>query len=118
MSGRRRAAATATAVFAGGLLGSVAVALAVAIPARDLAILLGLTSLGAVVVVLVGLAVQAGLRRRRAGVARHVALTAVVTAGAGLAAVQAASTAMLVSAHDLTVVLACLPVAKIGRAHV
>ncbi len=111
MSGRWRAAATATAVFAGGLLGSVAVALAVAIPARDLALLLGLTSLGAVVVVLVGLAVQAGLRRRRAGVARHVALTAVVTAGAGLAAIQAASTAMLVSAHDLTVVLACLPVA-------
>src|SRR6266536_102719 len=101
MSGRRRAAATATAVFAGGLLGSVAVALAVAIPARDLAILLGLTSLGAVVVVLVGLAVQAGLRRRRAGVARHVALTAVVTAGAGIAYGVASSRGMVTDLEAL-----------------
>jgi signal transduction histidine kinase len=111
MNGRWRTATTAAAVFACGLLGSVAVAIAVAIPARDLALLLGFTSLGAIAVVLVGLAVQSGLRRRRAGVARHVALTAVVTATAGLAAIQAASSAMLVSAHDLTVVLACLPVA-------
>jgi signal transduction histidine kinase len=111
MNGRWRTATTAAAVFACGLLGSVAVAIAVAIPAGDLALLLGFTSLGAIAVVLVGLAVQSGLRRRRAGVARHVALTAVVTATAGLAAIQAASSAMLVSAHDLTVVLACLPVA-------
>lgn len=111
MNGRWRTATTAAGVFACGLIGSVAVALAVAIPARDLALLLGFTSLGAIVVVLVGLAVQTGLRRRRAGVARHVALTAVVTAAAGLAAIQAASSAMLVSGHDLTVVLACLPVA-------
>jgi signal transduction histidine kinase len=111
MNGRWRTATTAAAVFACGLLGSVAVAIAVAIPARDLVLLLGFTSLGAIAVVLVGLAVQSGLRRRRAGVARHVALTAVVTATAGLAAIQAASSAMLVSAHDLTVVLACLPVA-------
>jgi signal transduction histidine kinase len=102
---------TAAGVFACGLLGSVAVALAVHIPAHDLVLLLGFTSLGAIAVVLVGLAVQSGLRRRRAGVARHLALTAVVTATAGLAAIQAASSAMLVSAHDLTVVLACLPVA-------
>jgi signal transduction histidine kinase len=111
MTGRWRTATTAAAVFACGLLGSVAVAIAVAIPAGDLALMLGFTSLGAIAVVLVGLAVQSGLRRRRAGVARHVALTAVVTATAGLAAIQAASSAMLVSAHDLTVVLACLPVA-------
>jgi signal transduction histidine kinase len=111
MTSRWRTATTAAAVFACGLLGSVAVAIAVAIPAGDLALLLGFTSLGAIAVVLVGLAVQSGLRRRRAGVARHVALTAVVTATAGLAAIQAASSAMLVSAHDLTVVLACLPVA-------
>ena len=111
MNSRWRAAATATAVFACGLIGSVAVALAVAVPVRDVALLLGFASLGAIVVILVGLAVQGGLRRRRVGVARHVALTAVVTAGAGLAAIQAASSAMLVSAHDLTVVLACLPIA-------
>jgi signal transduction histidine kinase len=111
MTGRWRTATTAGAVFACGLLGSVAVAIAVAIPARDIALLLGFTGLGAIAVVLVGLAVQSGLRRHRAGVARHVALTAVVTATAGLAAIQAASSAMLVSAHDLTVVLACLPVA-------
>jgi signal transduction histidine kinase len=107
----RRAAATATAVFASGLIGSGVVAFAVSIPVWDLILLLGFTSLGAIIVILIGLAVQGGLRRRRAGVARHVALTAVVTAGAGLAAIQAASSAMLVSAHDLTVVLACLPVA-------
>jgi signal transduction histidine kinase len=111
MNGRWRTATSAAAVFACGLLGSVAVAIAVAIPVRDLALMLGFTSLGAIAVVLVGLAVQSGLRRRHAGVARHVALTAVVTATAGLAAIQAASSAMLVSAHDLTVVLACLPVA-------
>jgi signal transduction histidine kinase len=97
--------------FAGGLAGSVAIAMAVGIPVHDLIRLLGLTTIGAVAVVLVGLAVQGGLRRRRAGVARHVTLTAVVTAGAGLAAIQAASFAMLVSAHDLTVVLVSLPVA-------
>jgi signal transduction histidine kinase len=106
-----RAAGLAAAIFAGGLAGSVAAALAVDIPGRDLLRLLGLTTVGAVAVVLIGLAVQRGLRRRRAGVARHVALTAVVTAGAGLAAIQAASSAMLVSAHDLAVVLVCLPVA-------
>jgi signal transduction histidine kinase len=111
VNGHWRAAATVTAVFAGGLTGSFAVALAVGIPVRDGALLLGFASLGVIIVVLVGLAVQSGLRRRRAGVARHVALTAAVTAGAGLAAIQAASFAMLVSAHDLTVVLACLPVA-------
>ena len=111
MSSHWRAVAPPAAIFAGGLLGSVAVALAVDIPAHDLVLLLGLTTVGAVAVVLVGLAVQGGLRRRRAGVARHVALTAVVTAGAGLAAIQAASSAMLVSAHDLAVVLVSLPLA-------
>jgi signal transduction histidine kinase len=111
MTGQWRASGVAGAIFAGGLAGSVALAVAVDIPAHDLLALLGLTTIGAVAVVLAGLAVQGGLRRRRAGVARHVALTAVVTAGAGLAAIQAASSAMLVSAHDLTVVLVSLPVA-------
>jgi signal transduction histidine kinase len=111
VTGRWRAWKVAGAIFAGGLAGSVAVALAVHIPAQDLLVLLGLTTIGAIAVVLVGLAVQSGLRRRRVGVARHVGLTAVVTAGAGLAAIQAASAAMLVSAHDLTVVLVSLPVA-------
>ena len=111
MTGHWRASLVAAAIFAGGLAGSVAVALAVDIPADDLVLLLGLTTVGAVAVVLVGLAVQGGLRRRRAGVARHVGLTAVVTAGAALAAIQAASSAMLVSTHDLLVVLVSLPVA-------
>ena len=111
MNGRWRGSVVAAAILAGGLAGSVAVALAVDIPTGDLALLLGLTTIGAVAVVLVGLAVQGGLRRRRAGVARHVGLTAVVTAGAALAAIQAASSAMLVSAHDLSVVLVCMPVA-------
>jgi signal transduction histidine kinase len=111
VTGRWRAWMVAGAIFAGGLAGSVAIALAVDIPAHDLLVLLGLTTVGAIAVVLIGLAVQGGLRRRRAGVARHVALTVVVTAGAGLAAIQAASSAMLVSAHDLTVVLVSLPVA-------
>src|SRR6266540_3920613 len=111
VTGRWRASLVAAAIFAGGLAGSVAVALAVDIPAHDLVLLLGLTTIGAVAVVLVGLVVQGGLRRRGAGVARHVGLTAVVTAGAALAAIQAASSAMLVSTHDLLVVLVSLPVA-------
>lgn len=101
----------AGAIFAAGLAVSVAVAAAVDVPVHDLVLLLGFTTVGAVAVVLIGLAVQGGLRRRRAGVARHLGLTAVVTAGAGLAAIQAASSAMLVSQHDLTVVLVSLPVA-------
>jgi signal transduction histidine kinase len=111
LNGHWRGSVVAAAILAGGLTGSVAVALAVDIPTHDLALLLGLTTIGAVAVVLAGLAVQGGLRRRRAGVARHVALTAAVTAGAALAAIQAASSAMLVSAHDLSVVLVCMPVA-------
>ena len=111
MSGHWRASLVTAAIFAAGLAGSVAFALAVDIPAHDLLLLLGLSTVGAVAVVLVGLVVQGALRRRRAGVARHLGLTAVVTAGAGLAAIQAASSAMLVSAHDLTVILVSLPVA-------
>ena len=106
-----RIAGLASAIFAGGLAGSVAVALAADVPARDLGLLLGLTTIGALAVVVIGFVVQSTLRRRRAGVARHSALTAIVTAGAGLAAIQAVSSSMLVSAHDLTVVLASLPVA-------
>jgi signal transduction histidine kinase len=106
-----RVGGLAAAIFAAGLAGSVAVALAADIPAHDLGLLLGLTSGGALGVVVIGFVVQSTLRRRRAGVARHSALTAIVTAGAGLAAIQAVSSSMLVSAHDLTVVLASLPVA-------
>jgi signal transduction histidine kinase len=106
-----RAAGLASAIFAAGLAGSVAVALAADVPAHDLGLLLGLTTAGALAVVVIGFVVQSTLRRRRAGVARHSALTAIVTAGAGLAAIQAVSSSMLVSAHDLTMVLASLPVA-------
>jgi signal transduction histidine kinase len=108
---RRRVAGLSAGIFALGLAGSVAVALAADVPARDLALLLGLTTVGALAVVVIGFLVQYGLRRRRAGVARHSALTAIVTAGAGLAAIQAVSSSMLISPHDLTVVLASLPVA-------
>src|SRR6266540_1728071 len=106
-----RAGGLAAAIFAAGLAGSVAVALAADIPAHDLGLLLGLTTVGALGVVVIGFVVQSTLRRRRAGVARHSALTAIVTAGAGLAAIQAVSSSMLISAHDLSVVLASLPVA-------
>jgi signal transduction histidine kinase len=106
-----RAGGLAAAIFAAGLAGSVAVALAADIPTHDLGLLLGLTTVGALGVVVIGFVVQSTLRRRRAGVARHSALTAIVTAGAGLAAIQAVSSSMLISAHDLTVVLASLPVA-------
>ena len=106
-----RVVGLASAIFVAGLAGSVAVALAADIPAHDLGLLLGLTTVGALAVVVIGLVAQSRLRRRRAGIARHSALTAVVTAAAGLAAIQAVSSSMLVSAHDLTVVLASLPVA-------
>ncbi|HZD02602.1 MAG TPA: HAMP domain-containing sensor histidine kinase [Actinomycetes bacterium] len=107
----RRVAGLASGVFAAGLAGSVAVALGADIPAHDLGLLLGSTTVGALAVVVIGFVVQSRLRRRRASVARHSALTAIVTAGAGLAAIQAVSSSMLISAHDLTVVLASLPVA-------
>src|SRR6266540_2129791 len=106
-----RVAGLSAAIFAVGLAGSVAVALAADVPAHDLGLLLGLTTVGALAVVVIGFVVQSRLRRRRAGVARHSALTAIVTAGAGLAAIQAVSSSMLISPHDLTVVLASLPVA-------
>jgi signal transduction histidine kinase len=109
--GRWRVAGLSAAIFALGLAGSVAVALGADVPAHDLALLLGLTTVGALAVVVIGFVVQSSLRRRRAGVARHSALTAIVTAGAGLAAIQAVSSSMLISPHDLTVVLASLPVA-------
>jgi signal transduction histidine kinase len=63
------------------------------------------------VVVAAGLGLQGRLRRRRARVARQGALTAAVTAAVALAGLWAVSAQMLVSSHDLAVVLASLPVA-------
>jgi signal transduction histidine kinase len=63
------------------------------------------------VVVAAGLGLQGWLRRRRAKVARQGALTAAVTAAVALAGLWAVSAQMLVSSHDLAVVLASLPVA-------
>ena len=80
-------------------------------PAGDAATLLAITSLAALAVVAAGLAVQQRLRRRRAKVNRQSVLTAAVTAAAALAALWAVSARMLVSRHDLAVVLASLPVA-------
>ena len=62
-------------------------------------------------VVAAGLGLQRRLRRRRAKVARQGALTAAVTAVVALAGLWAVSAQMLVSSHDLAVVLASLPVA-------
>jgi signal transduction histidine kinase len=94
-----------------GLAGGALVASLVGIPAGDAATLLGVTSLAALAVVAAGLGLQRRLRRRQARVARQGALTAVVTAAAALAALWAVSARMLVSSHDLAVVLAALPVA-------
>lgn len=107
----RRPWRAAAAALVLGAAGSGGVAAAVAMPGRDLAVLLALTMLGVLVVVGAGLAGEAWLRRRGAGMARHSALTAGVTAAATLAGLGAVAVAMLLNQHDLAVVLATLPVA-------
>jgi signal transduction histidine kinase len=97
--------------FLAGLAGSALVAGLVGIPPGEAGTLLAVISLAALVVVAAGLALQQRLRRRRAKVARQGALTAAVTAAVALAGLWAVSAQMLVSSHDLAVVVASLPVA-------
>jgi signal transduction histidine kinase len=97
--------------FLAGLAGSALVASLVGIPPSEAGTLLAVITLAALVVVAAGLGLQGRLRRRRARVARQGALTAAVTAAAALAGLWAVSAQMLVSSHDLAVVLASLPVA-------
>ena len=97
--------------FLAGLGGSALVAGAVGIPLGETGTLLAVITLAALVVVAAGLRLQGWLRRRRAKVARQGALTAAVTAAVALAGLWAVSAQMLVSSHDLAVVLASLPVA-------
>jgi signal transduction histidine kinase len=97
--------------FLAGLAGSALVASLVGIPPGETGTLLAVISLAALAVVAAGLGLQRRLRRRRAKVARQGALTAAVTAVVALAGLWAVSALMLVSRHDLAVVLASLPVA-------
>jgi signal transduction histidine kinase len=97
--------------FLAGLAGSALVASLVGIPPGETGTLLAVITLAALVVVAAGLGLQGRLRRRRARVARQGALTAAVTAAVALAGLWAVSAQMLVSSHDLAVVLASLPVA-------
>jgi signal transduction histidine kinase len=97
--------------FLAGLAGSALVASLVGIPPGETGTLLAVITLAALVVVAAGLGLQGRLRRRRAKVARQGALTAAVTAAVALAGLWAVSAQMLVSSHDLAVVLASLPVA-------
>jgi signal transduction histidine kinase len=97
--------------FLAGVAGSALVASLVGIPPNDTGTLLAVISLAALVVVAAGLGLQRRLRQRRAKVARQGALTAAVTAAVALAGLWAVSAQMLVSSHDLAVVLASLPVA-------
>jgi signal transduction histidine kinase len=97
--------------FLAGLAGSALVASLVGIPRGDTGMLLAVITLAALAVVAAGLWLQRRLRRRRAKVARQGALTAAVTAAVALAGLWAVSAQMLVSGHDLAVVLASLPVA-------
>jgi signal transduction histidine kinase len=97
--------------LAAGLAGSVLVATLVGIPPRDLVVVLGLGAAGALAMAVVGLALQALLRRRRSTTATQDAIAAAVTAAAAAAAIGAVSVSMLISRHDLAVVLAALPVA-------
>jgi HAMP domain-containing protein len=97
--------------FLAGLAGSAVVASLVGIPPGETGTLLAVITLAALGVVAAGLGLQRQLRRRRAKVARQSALTAAVTAVVALAGLWAVSAQMLVSRHDLAVVLASLPVA-------
>jgi signal transduction histidine kinase len=111
VSGRGRAGLSPLGWFLVGLAGSALVASLVGIPPGDTGTLLAVISLAALVVIAAGLGLQGQLRRRRAKVARQGALTAAVTAAVALAGLWAVSAQMLVSSHDLAVVLASLPVA-------
>jgi signal transduction histidine kinase len=111
VSGRGRAGLSPLGWFLAGLAGSALVASLVGIPPGDTGTLLAVISLAALVVIAAGLGLQGQLRRRRAKVARQGALTAAVTAAVALAGLWAVSAQMLVSSHDLAVVLASLPVA-------
>jgi len=97
--------------FLAGLAGSALVASLVGIPPAETGTLLAVITLAALVVVAAGLGLGQRLRRRRAKVARQGALTAAVTAVVALAGLWAVSAQMLVSRHDMAVVLASLPVA-------
>jgi signal transduction histidine kinase len=97
--------------FLAGLAGSAVVASLVGIPPAEAGTLLAVITLAGLVVVAAGLGLQQRLRRRRAKVARQGALTAAVTAVVALAGLWAVSAQMLVSSHDLAVVLASLPLA-------
>jgi signal transduction histidine kinase len=111
MSVRSGASPAALGWFLGGLASSALVARLVGIPPDQTGTLLAVITLAALLVVAVGLGLQQRLRRRRAKVARLGALTGAVTAVVALAGLWAVSTQMLVSSHDLAVVLASLPVA-------
>jgi signal transduction histidine kinase len=111
VSVRGRAGLPPLGWFLAGVAGSALVASLVGIPPGDTGTLLAVISLAALVVVAAGLGLQGRLRRRRAKVARQGALTAAVTAAVALAGLWAVSAQMLVSSHDLAVVLASLPVA-------
>jgi signal transduction histidine kinase len=111
VSGRGRAGLPPLGWFLAGLAGSALVASLVGIPPSDTGTLLAVISLAALVVIAAGFGLQGRLRRRRAKVARQGALTAAVTAAVALAGLWAVSAQMLVSSHDLAVVLASLPVA-------
>jgi signal transduction histidine kinase len=111
VSARARISLPPLGWFLAGLAGSALVASLVGIPPGEAGTLLTVITMAALVVVAAGLALQRRLRRRRAKVARQGALTAAVTAVVALAGLWAVSAQMLVSSHDLAVVLASLPVA-------
>jgi signal transduction histidine kinase len=111
MTFQRRVGLPPLGWFMAGLAASAVVASLVGIPPGEATILLAVITLAALVVVTAGLGLQRRLRRRRAKVARQSALTAAVTAAVALAGLWAVSAQMLVSSHDLAVVLASLPVA-------
>jgi signal transduction histidine kinase len=111
VSARSWAGLPPLAWFLAGLAGSALVAGVVGIPLGETGTLLAVITLAALAVVAAGLGLQVQLRRRRAKVARQGALTAAVTAAVALAGLWAVSAQMLVSSHDLAVVLASLPVA-------
>ncbi|HEV8651964.1 MAG TPA: HAMP domain-containing sensor histidine kinase [Actinomycetes bacterium] len=108
---KRRHALQPALWFGIGVAGTALVAAAAGIPWPDLAMLLGLSTAGGLAVAVAGLGLQSRLRRQRAAMARQTALTAAVTAGAALAALGVVAACMLASPHDLSVVVASLPLA-------
>lgn len=108
MSSRLRAPAV---IILAGVFGCACVALILNVPAGHLLLVLAVAGGATLAVALAGVGLRALVSRRSSTIGAQSALAAVLTASATLAAFAMVSLTMLVSQHDLAIVLAVLPLA-------